>query len=240
MRHSAKLDLEVSRMKRWKLTKRWTLVWGFLLLVGGMVLYTGYPATFYSSSPMKTPIITNVPDQAVSETIANDLEAEETPLKIQTQTKEIIAYDQASVLNSSKKDQNTPKEQSLKDFPCPVQGSPLRNIGNYYSEAFDNYIFHAGIDYAEPEGTVIRATHGGGVIFSGADPILGQKVILDCGEGWFVTYGGLANLRVQVGNKVETQDALGQVGLYAASESESDQPQLHYEVWHGNEIQGPR
>jgi len=211
-------------MNRWKGSTSWALVWGFFLLVGGMILYTGYLGTLYFSSQERTPMITNETDQAVSARTANDPEAGGTAL----------------ITNSSKKDQEIPGEQNLKDFPCPVHGSPLRSVGNYYSEAFDNYLFHAGMDYAEPEGTMIRATHGGKVIFSGADPILGQKVTLDCGEGWLVTYGGLVNLRVQVGKTVEPQDALGQVGLFTAAESESDQPQLHYEVWHGDEVQRPR
>ncbi|MFZ3131934.1 MAG: M23 family metallopeptidase [Desulfosporosinus sp.] len=165
-------------------------------------------------------MLTTETDQAMSARTAHDPEAGGTALIMQTQTGEMTADDQAS-----------------KNFPCPVHGRLLRNVGNYYSEAFDNYLFHAGVDYAEPEGTMIRATHGGKVIFSGADPILGQKVTLDCGEGWLVTYGSLDNLRVQVGETVEIQDALGQVGFYSAAESESDQPQLHYEVWHGDEVQ---
>lgn len=224
-------------MKRWKWSTSWALVWGFFLLVGGIILYTGYLSTLYLSSQERTPMITNETDQAVSAPTAHDPEAGGTALIMQTQTGEMTADDQASVSNSSKNNQEIPREQNLKDFSCPVHGSPLRSVGNYYSEAFDNYLFHAGMDYAEPEGTVIRATHGGKVIFSGADPILGQKVTLDCGEGWLVTYGSLVNLRVQVGKTVETQDALGQVGLFTAAESESDQPQLHYEVWHGDEVQ---
>jgi murein DD-endopeptidase MepM/ murein hydrolase activator NlpD len=157
---------------------------------------------------------------------------------MQNQTVKITADVQENVLISSNIDQEIPRK-NLKNFPSPVQGSILRSVGNYYFEAFDDYSFHAGIDYAEPEGTVIRATHGGKVIFAGADPILGQKVILDCGEGWLVTYGGLDNLRVQVGKTVENQEALGQVGLFTAAESESNQPQLHYEVWHGDEVQKP-
>lgn len=211
-------------MNRWKGPRSWALVWIFFLLVGGMILYAGYLGTLYFSSQEKTTMITNEADQAVSASTTHDPEAGGTGLIMQTQTEEMTSNDPLNI----------------KDFPSPVQGNHLRSVGNYYSEAFDNYLFHAGMDYAEPEGTVIRATHGGKVIFSGADPILGQKVTLDCGEGWLVTYGGLVNRRVQVGETVETQDALGQVGFFTVAESESDQPQLHYEVWHGDEIQGPR
>jgi murein DD-endopeptidase MepM/ murein hydrolase activator NlpD len=225
-------------MKCWKWST-WNLVWGFFLLVGGMFFYTGYVGTIYFSSQERTPMITKEIEQAALAQIEQDVMAEETTLFRQAQVGRMTSDDQTTVTSSFKNDQEIQREQTIKDFPSPVQGSPLRHVGNYYFEDFDVYRFHAGIDYAEPEGTVIRVTHGGKVIFSGPDPILGQKVTLDCGEGWLVTYGGLVNLRVQVGETVETQDALGQVGLFTAAESESDQPQLHYEVWHGNEVQTP-
>ena len=128
---------------------------------------------------------------------------------------------------------------TIRDFPSPVQGSPLRKAGNYYCEALQTYLFHAGTDFAQAEGAVIRATHGGTVLFVGPDPLLGQKVVLDCGEGWIVTYGGLDNLRVQVGDRIEKSQALGQVGYYPGADGVGDQSQLHYEVWHGDEVQIP-
>ena len=208
-------------MKRWKGYISWPLICGFFLLVGVIIFYTGYFRPLSNASQENTPVITTPETvQVVTPNPADDQEVGVTALKTQTQTGDIAE-----------------EVQTSKDFPCPVQGSPLRWPGNYYAGAFDSYLFHAGTDYAEPEGTVIRATHGGKVIFSGEDPILGHKVTLDCGQGWLVTYGGLVNLQVQVGQTIETQAALGQVGLFKAGESESDQPQLHYEVWHGDEVQ---
>ena len=128
-------------------------------------------------------------------------------------------------------------ELSIKDFSSPVKGEPLRKVGNYYSENLTAYLFHAGNDYALSEGAVIRATHGGKVIFAGPDPILGQKVEIDCGENWRIVYGGLENLRIQQGEFVEVNDALGQVGYFAGADGVNDRHQLHYEVWHGDEVQ---
>ncbi|HBV86730.1 MAG TPA: M23 family peptidase [Desulfosporosinus sp.] len=132
----------------------------------------------------------------------------------------------------------TPLE--IKDFPSPVGGKPIRNVGNYYSKNLGNYFFHAGVDYALAEGTVIRATHGGTVIFAGIDPTLGQKVTLDCSEGWLVTYGGLDNLRVREGEVIETQGALGQIGFYPGLVvGENNPTQLHYEVRYHGQVQSP-
>lgn len=226
-------------MNRRKWSTSWALLGGLFLIVGGMILYSGYLGTLSSASQDIVPMMTNETKQAVTVSSAQEEpEAGAEALMIQNQSAEMTG-NQGSVSISSNIDQVIPREKNLKDFPCPAHGNPLRSVGNYYSEAFANYLFHAGVDYAEPEGTMIRATHGGKVMFAGPDPILGQKVILDCGVGWLVTYGGLDNLRVVVGETVATQDAIGQIGFFAATESESGQPQLHYEVWHGDEIQRP-
>ncbi|MGI6119693.1 MAG: M23 family metallopeptidase [Desulfosporosinus sp.] len=230
-------------MKRRELLAGRALLCCFCLLLGSIILYQGYPDNISFLSREKTLKMPNATEQATSVSTVHAPESRytasrDTALKMPSPREEKTA-EQGTVSNSSHMNQViNPPSQSLKDFPCPVQGIPLRGIGNYYSEKHGGYIFHAGVDYAEPEGTVIRATHGGKVIFSGADPFFGQKVTLDCGNGWQVTYGGLINLRVQVGDTAEYLDALGQVGLFNAVEGESEQPQLHYEIWHDGEVQG--
>lgn len=241
-------------MNYWKGSKSWLLVWVASFLVGGLILYKGYQSFLTAFTDERALKITNQTTQAVSSPTIQDAGDGRAALVLKTQTREQTAEDiKESVSKGSVKDQEIPEEQKLahkqaalskiplniKDFPSPVKGNILRSVGNYYSEAFENYLFHAGIDYAVPEGTVIRATHGGQVVFIGQDPILGQKVILDCGQGWLVTYGGLDNLRVQDGAIVVTREALGQVGIFPGAEGKSNQPQLHYEVWHSNEVQKP-
>lgn len=130
-------------------------------------------------------------------------------------------------------------KKSISDFPSPIQGVTLKGAGNYYSEALQAYLFHAGTDYPQAEGAVIRVKHSGKVIYAGPDPILGQKVEVDCGEDWSVIYGGLENLRVKEGDRIEIHQAIGQVGYYPGAEGVKDRPQLHYEVWHGDQVQIP-
>lgn len=125
--------------------------------------------------------------------------------------------------------------ETVQSFPSPVKETPTRGIGNYYSETLRAYLYHAGKDYAMPEGSVIRATHGGKVIYAGEDLMLGQKVCLDCGQGWQVVYGGLDNLRVKTGDVVQKNDVLGQVGYDPGTDGENSRSQLHYEVWNGDQ-----
>jgi murein DD-endopeptidase MepM/ murein hydrolase activator NlpD len=149
----------------------------------------------------------------------------------------IKSADSPAMATSNGIEAKSPK--SLKDFPSPVQATPLRKAGNYYSEALQAYLFHAGTDYAQAEGAVIRVKHAGTVIYAGPDALLGQKVEIDCGEDWSVVYGGLENLRVQEGDSVQYNDAIGQVGYYPNAEGVKGQPHLHFEVWHGDAVQLP-
>ncbi len=124
-------------------------------------------------------------------------------------------------------------EKTADDFAAPVKGSPVRDIGNYYSDILKGYLYHAGKDYIMPEGAVIRTIQGGKVIYAGEDLLLGQKVWLDCGQGWQVIYGGLDNLRVKTGDVVKVDDVLGQIGYEPGADGVNGKSQLHYEVWQG-------
>ncbi|WP_425805987.1 peptidoglycan DD-metalloendopeptidase family protein [Desulfitobacterium sp. Sab5] len=149
--------------------------------------------------------------------------------------KSIIRQEETNKADADKQEQKA--KLSVKDFPSPATGEHIREVGNYYSENLDTYLFHAGTDYALPEGAVIRATHEGKVTFAGADPILGEKVEIDCGENWRVVYGGLENLRVRQGDVIEQNEVLGQIGYYPGADGVNDRTQLHYEVWNGDKAQ---
>ena len=214
-------------MNWWKWDRSWILVWGSSLIVGGLILCIGYQSFLVESVREKAQTTKSV--QAVSAEIP--VSVSEKPrdgkiVEISTQTGERMTVNSAQ-LNVSK----------INDFPSPVQGKLLRNVGNYYSEVLDSYLFHGGVDYAEPEGTIIRVTHGGRIVFAGRDPLLGQKVTLDCGGGWLVTYGGLDNLCVNSGDTIGISEKIGQVGLFPGAEGPRARTQLHYEVWHGDDVQ---
>lgn len=194
-------------------------------------------STVQNSVPQKGTAQTSVPQKETAQNSA--------PQKGTVQTsepkKETVRTNVAQQGSAQKETtRNAPVQQAkltIKDFPSPVKGLKLRTVGNYYSDSMKTYFFHAGTDYAEPEGAVIRCTHGGKVIFAGADPMLGQKVTLDCGQGWQITYGCLENLQVHLGDEIESNSIIGQVGFDPGADSETGQSQLHYEIWHNNEAQ---
>ncbi|MEN8376299.1 MAG: M23 family metallopeptidase [Gemmatimonadota bacterium] len=59
-------------------------------------------------------------------------------------------------------------------------------------------------------------------------PLLGNSVVLDIGDGRYAVYGHLqpGNMRIEVGNRVQTGDALGLVGNSGSSSG----PHLHFQI----------
>jgi len=233
-------------MNRWQLSKDWVLVWGFTLLLVGIILYIGYRSSISYISSEGTPRITTneFAYGLKARTSLNSGRSTVNGISITHLDEQAKNFDPVPEFQKELRlvfgQTNTvAKPLELKDFPSPIDGEPVRNVGNYYLDNFGYYVFHAGVDYILSEGTVIRATRGGKVVFAGPDAFLGQKVTLECGEGWLVTYGGLDNLRVQEGEVVEARGALGQIGFLSGAEGQRGQTQLHYEVWHNGQVQRP-
>lgn len=223
-----------------KMPKGWKtgLVITILFLILGMTALT-YGLARLDRLPTGQEVIAhdieaNNKQQAPVEGIATE---DKTSPQEQSNVREQLKVQEKAQSTEQKNNVGQAPQLSIKDFPSPVKGEPLRKVGNYYSENLNAYLFHAGNDYVLSEGAVIRATHGGKVIFAGPDPILGQKIEIDCGDNWRTVYGGLENIRIQQGERVEVNDALGQVGYFSGADGVNDRPQLHYEVWHGDEAQ---
>ena len=94
---------------------------------------------------------------------------------------------------------------------------------------------HTGIDYAEPEGTAVRATAPGIVTRAGPAGGYGNMIEIDHGDGVSSRYGHLSRIDVSVGDKIVRNEAIGAVG----STGRSTGPHLHYEVRRNDEPVDP-
>ncbi|AFM43455.1 metalloendopeptidase-like membrane protein [Desulfosporosinus acidiphilus SJ4] len=229
-------------MIRWRGSLSWILVWLCSIMIGIGILSFGYFDTSLKFISEKESLKTNSEIQSIA--LQKETKVQQRLTKDSKTNVQLKAIKEPKTVAESKKaaNLNTHSAENIviltnKDFPSPVRGRLLRGIENYYNDVFKSYLFHPGEDFAEPEGTVIRATHPGKVIFAGSDLLLGQKVVLDCGQGWTVVYGGLENLRVQAGQIVEMQGLIGQVGFSPGAEGVNNQSQLHYEVLCGNKVE---
>ena len=89
---------------------------------------------------------------------------------------------------------------------------------------------HAGIDFAMPAGTPIRAAAAGTVVKAGdAGDGYGNSVFIDHGNGYLTHYAHQSSLKVGVGDKVSAGEVIG----YEGSTGDSTGPHLHFEVHQG-------
>ena len=89
---------------------------------------------------------------------------------------------------------------------------------------------HAGIDFAMPDGTPIRAAAAGTVVKAGdAGDGYGNSVFIDHHNGYLTHYAHQSRLIVSVGDQV----AAGQIIGYEGATGDATGPHLHFEVHQG-------
>lgn len=91
-------------------------------------------------------------------------------------------------------------------------------------------MLHAGIDFALPAGTPVRAAFDGTVTKAGdAGDGYGISVVIDHGTGYLTHYAHLSTAKVSIGDPVDAGDTIGLEG----STGDSTGPHLHFEVHQG-------
>lgn len=95
--------------------------------------------------------------------------------------------------------------------------------------------FHAGLDFAAPQGTPVYATADGVVKAAERAGGYGNKVDIDHGFNYLTRYAHLSKIDVVPGQRVSRGDKIGEVG----STGKSTGPHLHYEVRFKDEPQNP-
>lgn len=95
--------------------------------------------------------------------------------------------------------------------------------------------FHAGLDFAAPQGTPVYATADGVVKTAGRAGSYGNRIDIDHGYNYVTRYAHLSKIDVVDGQRVVRGDKIGEVG----STGKSTGPHLHYEVRFRDEPQNP-
>ena len=108
-------------------------------------------------------------------------------------------------------------------FKWPLQGKVRRG----FSMPVATNPGHEGIDMLADEGTAVRASAAGKVIFAGQGPEeYGLTVIIYHSGRWTTTYSYLGKLTVKEGDKVKAGERIGLVGQTGLA----SEPQLHFEI----------
>jgi murein DD-endopeptidase MepM/ murein hydrolase activator NlpD len=125
------------------------------------------------------------------------------------------------------------KEALLAATPAiqPVSNKDLTRLASGFGYRIDPVYkttkFHAGLDFAAPQGSPVYATADGVVSLAGnVGNGYGNHVVINHGFSYETLYGHMVRVKVRGGQKVRRGEVIGWVG----STGKSTGPHLHYEV----------
>ena len=134
------------------------------------------------------------------------------------------------------------KEKLLSHTPAiqPVSNKDLNRVASGFGYRVDPVYktvkFHAGLDFAAPQGTPIYATADGTVTTGGnTGNGYGNHVIINHGYGYETLFGHMVRVKVRAGQSVKRGEVIGWVG----STGKSTGPHCHYEVHKNGEKLDP-
>jgi murein DD-endopeptidase MepM/ murein hydrolase activator NlpD len=134
------------------------------------------------------------------------------------------------------------KELLLASTPAiqPVSNKDLKRIASGFGYRVDPVYkttkFHAGLDFAAPQGTPIYATANGTVETAGnTGNGYGNHVVIHNGYGYATLFGHMFKIKVKPGQKVKRGEIIGWVG----NTGKSTGPHCHYEVHRNGEPVDP-
>ena len=137
----------------------------------------------------------------------------------------------------------TPRGEDHYWFARPIAADNNDVVSHFYpygSTARGRYQVHHGVEFENPTGTPVLAVAPGRVVVAGSDQeavyglfpdFYGNLVVIRHDRTWhgqpvFTLYGHLSRVHVQVGQRVETGQLIGEVGESGIALG----PHLHFEV----------
>ncbi|MBX7248207.1 MAG: LysM peptidoglycan-binding domain-containing M23 family metallopeptidase [Caulobacteraceae bacterium] len=107
-------------------------------------------------------------------------------------------------------------------FIWPVRGDVILRFG-----AMGTSLRNDGINIAAPDGTPVKASADGEVVYAGSViAAFGNYVLIKHADGWVTAYGYLSRIDVRMHQEVKQGQVIGAVG----STGGMSQPQLHFEI----------
>ena len=96
----------------------------------------------------------------------------------------------------------------------PIVGDVLINYSmdkTIYFPTLEQYKYNPAIVISATQGENIAAAADGRVTSVGYDPVIGNTVVMDLGNGYELTYGQLTDITLKEGQQVKAGDTIGKV-----------------------------
>ncbi len=139
----------------------------------------------------------------------------------------------ASLMSSWASSTSEPLISTGSAFGKPTDGETVYSYGTdlMVNGLPDKYLLE-GIDYKPENGTGIKASQRGVVIYAAEDEVLGNMVVIDHGYGIKTHYYGLGSIGKAVGDTVQKGEIIGTAGVSGLVYNDSGEkvPTLHFYV----------
>jgi len=115
-------------------------------------------------------------------------------------------------------------------FSMPVEGATKSdyNKDTFWFYPWGNSVTHKGVDIFAREGTILKSSTYGLILFSGTIRV-GGNVVLILGPKWRLHYyAHLGNLKASSFSWVSREEAIGIIG--STGNAKGKAPHLHYEI----------
>ena len=142
------------------------------------------------------------------------------------------------------KTDTNPKDELVTTYLAPASGAVTKTHDDtlpVYSATMNDFRVHHGIDIATKEGADVLATANGTVSHIFSDPLMGECLAIDHGNGVVSIYKNLSKelaAGVAKDAKVIAGQKLGTVGASALIES-AEEAHLHFEMTYNGEPVDP-
>jgi murein DD-endopeptidase MepM/ murein hydrolase activator NlpD len=133
-----------------------------------------------------------------------------------------------AVNRSIRSSANPDATPSVQGFPLPAAAVEALGYGRQFHPVSREFFFHSGVDFLASEGTQVLATGEGTVAFAGPQGDYGNLVVVNHQAGKQTRYAHLKDIAVKVGQKVQSKEVLGTVGM--TGKRDIAQAHLHFEV----------
>jgi murein DD-endopeptidase MepM/ murein hydrolase activator NlpD len=123
----------------------------------------------------------------------------------------------------------------LTNLARPVEGAVITGYGEGYSELYQDYRFHDGLDFAAKPGSQVKAAAKGTVAAITEDDF-GVTIIIEQGTDYTTRYSCLSQAKVVKGQSVKPGDLIGTVG---SGTGDLKDTHLHFSLLLSGKITNP-
>ncbi len=215
-------------LRRWKLILPALLI--FSMILPAYIIFQGW----YSSDINNSSVIEDMGDMTpldktkpIQDAVNWPAAYEENTAKANTEQENANVTEELTISKVEAEPEIV--EPALSEMGLPVVGQIVTSYGYNYSNVYEDFRFHAGLDLSVQRDTPVAAVLSGEVSEVEYNELFGYRITVDHGSGWQTRYSNLGKVKAAAGDQVKKGTVLGQVGESGKAENDLG-THLHVEL----------